>query len=254
MTKNTLAILLTFLLAANFLFAQDVEMNADAAKLYNEGNQLVKSGQFQGALEKYNAATAIQKDYRIEYQKGIVLKKLRKFVDAEQAFKESINLKNDFGVAYNALGGTYYSNGKYQEAIDAFTKFQGFADKESHKKRADVNISRAFTKLGEAAKSDGNFQKAVEYLTKAVEHDTYDAAYLLLAETKIDLGDYAGALEAADKASNYRKNIPKGGPYYYKGLAFNSLGDKVKAKEAFEEGKKDPKYRSLCEYQLKHGI
>ncbi len=254
MTLKKIIVVLSILLTSTLIWAQDAELNPEAAKLYNEGNLMVKSGQYQSALEKYNAALDIQKDYRIEYQKGIVLKKLRKFDESETAFSSSLELKPDFGIAYNALGGTYYINGKYQEAIDAFIKFKDYADKDSHKKKADVNIARAYTKLGESAKSNGSFDKAADYFKKATEHDNYDAAYLLLAETLIDLGNNAGALEAADKALNYRKKIPKGGPYYFKGLAFLKMGDKDKAKEAFLEGKKDSKYKSLCEYQLKHGM
>lgn len=254
MRKKILAVLLTFILSATFIFAQSAEMDPEAAKLYNEGNKMVKSGQFQGALDKYNAATEIQQDYRIEYQKGIVLKKLRKFEEAETAFSKSIELQPDFGIAFNALGGTYYSNGKFQQAIDAFMKFKEYADKEAHKKRADVNIARAYTKLGESSKANGSFEKAADYFSKATQHDNYDAAFLLLSETLIDLGKYEDALVAADKALNYRKSIPKGGPLYFKGMAFNKLGDKAKAKEAFEAGKKDPKYKTLCEYQLKHGM
>ena len=62
---------------------------------------------------------------------------------------------------------------------------------------------------------------------------------------------YDKALEAADRALNNQKTIPKGGPYYYKGKAFLGKNDKVKAKEAFEAGKKDKSYRDLCEYELK---
>ena len=40
----------------------------EAAKLYNEGNSQKKSGNFAGALESYQKALKISKDYRIYYQ------------------------------------------------------------------------------------------------------------------------------------------------------------------------------------------
>ncbi len=253
MGKKFFGIIVSMLLAATVIFAQS-EMNPDAAKLYNEGNKLFKSGDYNGALEKYEASTKIEENFRTEYQKGIVFNKLRDLKQAENAFSRALELKPDFGIAYNALGGVFYREGKYQEAIDSFVKFQGYATKEKHKSKADVNISRAYTKLGEAAKANGNFEKAVENLNKATEYNDYDAAYLLLAETLIDLGRNTKALEAADKASNFRKSIPKGAPYYYKGLAFLNLGDNEKAREAFQTGRKDSKYRTLCDYQLENNL
>ena len=253
MIKRFFVLLITLSIFGSILYGQ-AELNPEAAQLYNDGNKLVKSGQYQVALEKYNAASAIQNDYRIEYQKGIVFKKLRKLDDAVQAFSKAIELKADFGIAYNALGGANYTTGKYQDAIDAFMKFKEFATKDAHKKKADVNIARAYTKLGEAAKSNGNFTTAENNFREAIKFDNYDAAYLLLAETLVDLGKYSEVLEAADKAANYRKSIPKGAPSYYKGMAFLNLGDLAKAKESFNEGKKDSKYKSLCEYQLKNSF
>jgi len=50
----------------------------------------------------------------------------------------------------------------------------------------------------------------------------------------------------------YRQKIPKGGIFYYKGLALKNLGKMSEAKVAFEEGKKDPTYKAVCDYELKN--
>jgi len=41
-------------------FAQDI--GPEAGKLYNEGNSLLKAGNYKGAIENYNNALAIEKD------------------------------------------------------------------------------------------------------------------------------------------------------------------------------------------------
>jgi len=71
-----------------------------------------------------------------------------------------------------------------------------------------------------------------------------------LSQAYNEIGEYDKAIEAADKALNNRKNVSKGGPLYYKGLAFKGKGDIEKAKEAFTEGLSDPKYKKQCEYEL----
>ena len=62
------------------------EMNPEAGKLYNEGNKLLKAGNYDGALEQYNQALKIEKDYRIYYQRGISLKKLGNLEEAKKYY------------------------------------------------------------------------------------------------------------------------------------------------------------------------
>ena len=98
------------------MFAQ--EMNPEAGKLYNEGNSLLKAGNFRGAIDNYDKALAIEKDYRIYYQKGVAQKKAGDVPGAMTSFEESLKLKNDFEAGYNALGGVYFSMGDYDKSIN----------------------------------------------------------------------------------------------------------------------------------------
>ncbi len=242
---------LLFVALTTIVFGQNAEMDPDAAKNYNDGNNLLKSGQLDEALHKYNAALKSSKDYRIFYQKAVTLKKMNKYTEAEDAFKKAIESNPNFDIAYNGLGGTYFVDGQYRNAIEAFKKFGELTSKAAHKKQANEYIARAYAKLGEEAKRDGKYNDAIDFLVKGTEYFDFDAGYLLLAEVYVETNNYDKALEAADKALNSRKSIPRGAPFYYKGKAFKGMGDIAKAKEAFEETKKDPKYKSLGEYELK---
>lgn len=244
-----LAVLFAF---SSAIFGQKAEMNPDAAKLYNEGNSLVKSGQYSGALEKYNSALEIEKNAKIYYQKSIALKKLRKFKEAESTLLECIKVDSSFVSAYSGLGTTYYSLKKYQKAIDNFNIYIQKSDNKKQNQKIKKFIGLAYTQLGRIAKQDGKHKAAVKYLKEATANYDYDAAYLLLAEIYNDLGEYKKALEVADKAINYRKKISKGAPYYYKGLAFKGLGDKEKAKENFKIAVKDKQYKNNAKYELKN--
>lgn len=244
--------LLAFLIFSISLIAQNAEMDNATKELYNKGNKSMKAGDFQGALTSYDEALKSSQDYRIYYQRGITLKKMRKYEGAIVAFQNATKSNPESDISHNGLGSTYYITGQYNLAIEAFKKFGDLTKKESLKNRANENIARSFAKLAETAKAEASYEKAIGYAQEAVSYHNYDSAYLILAEAYIQISKYTEALEAADKALNYRKKITKGGPYYFKGLAFLKLGEMEKAREAFIEGKKDKTYAKNCEYELKN--
>ncbi|MCW9095530.1 MAG: tetratricopeptide repeat protein [Ignavibacteriaceae bacterium] len=241
-------LLLIFLLTSVFTFAQ--EMSVEVGKLYNEGNSLLKAGNYNGAISDYDKALAIEKDYRIYYQKGVAQKKSNDLNGSKASLEECLKLKNDFEPGYNALGGVYFSMGNYNQAIKNFEKVLTISKNASVQKKIKKNLSLAYAKLGNDEISNGNSQKAVEYLNKAVENNNYDAAYLSLAKLYSELNDWDKCISASENALKYKSKITSGGPNYYMGLAYKGKGDNQKAKELFEKAKSDPTYRKNAEYQL----
>jgi len=249
MTKNSLLLTVLFLLSISILsFAQD--MKPEAGKLYNEGNALLKGGDVNGAINKYDASLQIEKDYRTYYQKGVALKKASKLEDAKTAFEECLKLNNGFEGALNALGGVYFSMGNYTAAIENFEKILNSNANNSVKTKVKKNISLAYAKLGNESLAGGNSQKGIEYLKKSVENDNYDAAYLSLAKVYSETGKYDEAIEASQNALKYRSKITKGGPYYYIGISYKGKGDLTKAKENFKLASADPTYKKTADYEL----
>jgi tetratricopeptide (TPR) repeat protein len=247
--KNALLYVFLFLfLAAGVTFSQ--EMDPEAGKLYNEGNKLLKAGNYDGALVQYNQALNIEKDYRIYYQRGICLKKLGNLKDAQSSFQESLKLKSDFEGGYNALGGVYFSMGNYEEAVNNFEKVLEISESNNVKNKVKKNLSLAYTKLGNQAVNEGNSKRAIEYLTKGAEISDYDAAYLSLAKLHSELEDWDKTISASEKALEHRSSVSKGGPYYYMGLAYKGKNDLAKAKEMFQQAKSDATYRKTAEYEL----
>jgi tetratricopeptide (TPR) repeat protein len=241
-------LLIIFLFSSVFTFAQ--EMSVEAGKLYNEGNSLLKAGNYNGAISDYDKALAIEKDYRIYYQKGVAQKKANDLSGSKASLEECLKLKSDFEPGYNALGGVYFSMGDYNQAIKNFEKVLTLSNNPSVQKKIKKNLSLAYAKLGNDEISNGNSQKAVEYLNKAVENDNYDAAYLSLAKLYSELNDWDKCISASENALKYKSKITSGGPNYYMGLAYKGKGDTQKAKDMFEKAKSDPTYRKNAEYQL----
>jgi|SRR3972149_3227975 len=249
MKKLTVSLsVLLFMFFLSSAIAQD--MNPEAGKLYNEGNSLLKAGNYNGAIENYSKALAIEKDYRIFYQMGVAQKKSRNLDDAKISFEECIKLKSDFSGAYNALGGVYFQIGNYNEAIKNFEKVLSFTDKTGVENKVKKNLSLAYSKLGNDELSNGNSTKGVEYLTKAVEYNNYDAAYLSLAKIYSELGEWDKSISASEDALKYRSKISKGGPYFYMGISYKGKGDTEKAKEMFNLAKADITYKQTAEYEL----
>jgi len=247
MKKISVILSLLFILAIN-LSAQ--EMEKDAAQFYNDGNKFLKSGQLKEALDNYENALKSSKDYRIYYQKGLTLKQMSNYKGAEEAFEKAIQVNPKFDLAYNALGGAYFVDGQYDKSVEAFKKFEELTTKKNLKDKAKENIASAYTKLGDQAKKDGNYEKAISHLNEAIKHYNSDFSYLSLAEIYVETSKYDEAINAADKATNNRKNISKGAPFYYKGLAFKGKGDMTRAKENFTQALTDPVYKKNAEYQL----
>jgi tetratricopeptide (TPR) repeat protein len=245
---KVLSVLFITLLISVSAFAQ--EMKPDAGKLYNEGNQQLKSGDYTAAVASYDKALAIEQDYRIYYQKGIALKKLHKLNDAKDSFEESLKAKPDFEAAYNALGGVYFSMGNYEKAVENFEKVLNTAKSSNIKNAVQKNLAIAYAKMGNNAITEGNSKKAIEYLEKAVANNNYDAAYLSLAKIYSETAQWDKSISAAENALKYRSSIGKGGPYYYMGVAYKGKGETDKAKEMFNKAKSDATYKKTAEYEL----
>lgn len=242
------AILLIFTIS---LFAQD--MNPDAAKLYNDGNQKMKEGNYSAAIQLYAQALNIQKDYRILYQKGLAHRRMNQPDEAYNNLTEAIKLKPDFDLAYNALGTLEYSRGNFEQSVNNFLKTLEITKNNQLKNQVEKNISLSYLKLGDQLLKNFEYNKAIENFKKAIQYDQKnDAAYLALARAYVENAQYEEALLAADNALKNRQKISKGGIYYYKGLALKNLGRMNEAKIAFEEGKKDPTYRAVCDYEIKN--
>lgn len=242
------ACVLTFLLISQNSFAQD--MNPEAGKLYNAGNDMLKAGNYNGAIDNYEKALKIEQDYRIHYQKGQAQKKSGNLDAAKNSFESSIKLKGDFEAGYNALGGVYFSIGNYDAAVNNFEKVMEISKDNKTKNKVKTNLSLAYSKMGTTAMSDGNITKAVDYLQKAVSNNNYDAAYLSLAKLFSETGEWDKSINASENALKYRSSIPKGGPYFYMGISYKGKGDIAKAKEMFILAKSDATYKKTAEYEL----
>lgn len=224
------------------------QTKVDADILYNEGNSLYRKGNYQGAIEKYNAALALAKDFKYYYQLGLSYKNSRQVDPAITALEESIKLKEDFSLGYYSLAGTYLATRTYEKAIDAFKQALKFDPKLS---QAQKGMSEAYAGEIQQLITDGRLEKAGALVDEALEKASENAKlYLLAAITYNKLDQPEKALKAAEEALTHKKKGSKAAEYFEKGIALRKLNQYDLAREAFDEAKKDPTYSRNAQYEL----
>lgn len=247
--KVLLSFLFVFFAFAVYpLYSQD--MKPETRKFLSEGDSLMKAENYQGAIASYDNALAIEKDFRIYFQKSLAQKKAQDLQGAKVSLDECIKLKNDFDAAYNALGIVDFSLGNFEDARINFEKFLTLSTKEETNKSVKKNLAITYYKLSGEQVSAGDTTKAIEYLNKSVEYDNYDASYLSLAKLHAEHHEWDKSITAAENALKYKNKITEGGPYFYMGVSYKGKGDIVKAKEMFEKAKADTNYKKPSEYAL----
>ena len=169
MQGKSLFILILFAsLSLSSAFAQS---NNEAKKLFNEGNALLKSGDFEGAIGKYNAAIKIEKHEFFFYQRGLAEKKARKVDESIASFEEAIKLNPKFAAGYVALAGSQFGKGDYQAAIDK----QGITGADGKPRGPLIKGPKgaAYFEMGLAYRNMGNMAKAKDAFSNAKKDPAY---------------------------------------------------------------------------------
>ncbi len=245
--KILISIFLFFIFAAGNAYSQDMKNN-DAKKLFNEGNEKIRAGNYDGSVKDYTDALKIEESYMIYQNRCVAYQRLSKFDLAKEDALKVISLQQNSYEGYDLLGLTYYLMGNYDESVKNLERALDLAQTDKEKNKVKTKLARAYTKLGSKEETNANSSKAIEYYTKGAEISNYDKAYLSLAKIYTDLAKWDQAISASQNA--IKNGAKSGGPYFYMGLAYKNKGDISKAKEMFMEAKQDKTYKKNAEYEL----
>jgi tetratricopeptide (TPR) repeat protein len=249
--RQTALNLSVFFIVALTAFTSAQVMKKEAVQPFNDGLKKSLAGDYKEALADFQTALAADKDYRIYYQIGFAQMKLNNMDEAIKNFNSSIAANPEFDAAYDDLGNVYYSQGKYQDAINNFEKVLSTSSNNSLKSTAKFNLALCYTQLAYAAEANKDYKQAISDLNKAVGYDNYDAAYFALSRNYVENKQYNDAIGAAQKALKYRKQISETGPDYYLGIGYSQKGEMKKAAEYLKKAEKDSVYKTDAEIVLK---
>lgn len=255
--------MILFVSFANVFLAQSLEDTPDAAKLYNEGNKMLKSGNYSGAIEKFDGALQLVDDYRLYFFKGDAFRKLNKYDEAVKQYKTAIQKNSEYYPSYYYLGVSYFAQKDYESAKQYFNKTLEHTNSNKIKSAVQKNLEKIDEKIafpyltaGQQDMTNGDYNSAISNFKKVLEYSNSDVAYLGLADANVELGNYTAALDYASKAIAHRTDIAKGSPYYFLGVIYKNLGETEKAKQNFQscldDRSQDNIYRERAQFELKN--
>jgi len=255
---------LVFAMISFAAFSQDINQ---AGELFNEGNQALKSNNFELAIEKYNEAMTVavklgeegemmvinaqQQIPQLYYKIGVSDYKEKKIEKAIGEFEKAI----EFGKKYNdpetikraqetipklyyAQGNDFYKKDDYENALSSFSKAAEISPDYS---RAFWGLGLTYDKLDDTPNMKKSFEKALE-LAKAdgdtkMEDKIAKTAKKFLQSSgakKLQEQNWSGALVCLNASLSF--DPENADTYYYVALANNGLNKWDDAIGAAETG------------------
>ncbi len=189
---------------------------------------------------------------------------------ADEAIDQAMNMNSNYALAYHQKAKIFKKvndtdqDGIIDQGIDEMLKWYdqaiSIAERTDQSKVANASRRDAHSELlavGTLATQEGNTQKAIEMLEKALLYDAESAnAYYRLAEASNKSGNYDKAVEYANTALKYERGgkTDKAKIYFELGYAQQTLGNKSAACDAFTNALygsfKSPAQHKM-EYELK---
>jgi tetratricopeptide (TPR) repeat protein len=185
-------------LAAAAGAAGSPEMAAKAAalqKAFDEGVEFSKAGKFDESIAKFNEAIAQAPNCAdCYYNIGYAHSQKKDWEQAEIAYKKVVELKPDHAAAWNGLANVYSNQKKTDLAMEAIAKAGQYGGGAAAGGGANAG---ALYNQGVLFWNDKKYAEAKEKFEAATKADPkYGEAWYLLANTHINLGDYASAVTA----------------------------------------------------------
>jgi tetratricopeptide (TPR) repeat protein len=162
-------------------FSAVLAFNPKSAKAnYGLGKIYFDQKKYTNALPHLEKATQADPTYSLAFSvKGLTLKALRKYDEAEKAFQSAIDTerkRTSKGSYYYYLGEVLILEKKYNQAEDAFNNALKMTT-------SSIKKAGAYFNLGKIYQSTGQNQKAIEYFNMAAKNSAWKQA----AEYEIDI-------------------------------------------------------------------
>ena len=225
-------------------------LNTKSIDFYNKGNELNKQNKFEEAVLSYDQALSISKDPKYYYQKGLVLSKLSRNKEAEDALRSAIALNDSFDIGYVALASLQTVNKDYDGAVKNYEKALTVTKNENLKSSIKESVSKTYLSAGNNSYKDKKYDQSIEWMMKSINNSPSDAAYLGLAKAYIEKKKYNEAITALDSLKALQKTVTDGAIAYYRGMIHLNKGEDNKAIESFTVALNDSVYKKASQAQI----
>ncbi|MEG4418266.1 tetratricopeptide repeat protein [Microcoleus sp. LAD1_D5] len=184
-----------------------MEAKKTAVDYFDEGAQLLESGNVEGAIAAYRRAIELNPDYSWSHHNlGEALAKLGKLEEAIAAFRRSIELKPDFSWSYHHLGDALYRQQQWEEAVGAFSKA---IELDADHFGSYCGLGQSLVKLGRLDEAIIAYEQAIQ-LNPDADWIHYSLGEVLQQRTQLDLegaiASYRRAIELnPEDVQAYRK-------------------------------------------------
>jgi protein O-mannosyl-transferase len=158
----------------------------------NRGTAFSKIGQYDLAIEDYNAAISLNPDAEVYNNRGVAYANIHQYQLAVDDYNEAIKLKHDYTDAYNNRGIVYYKLGRHQLAVEDFSQAIGLKPDNAmyYKDRGN-----AYFELSQYQKAIKDYNEAIrlkpDYLTA---YNNRGNAYSELGQQQLAIEDYRTAI------------------------------------------------------------
>ncbi|MGI8835244.1 MAG: tetratricopeptide repeat protein [Pyrinomonadaceae bacterium] len=211
----------------------------DARAHLGLGNVYLDQGRFKEAVDAYQQALKVKKDYGDAFQPlSYSLAQLGRFPEAIDALKQALVYDPNNAEIYNNLAFSYGHAERYPEAIESSQQAitllgkTGDAYKQGLQNRNEV-LSNAYKNLGNAYNGLKRYSEAADALKKAAEIEPSNAAALFnLGLTLYNGKRYSEAIEAYKAVVKLRPQLSA--VHYNLGLTYVAINDKEAARQEYE--------------------
>ena len=223
---------------------------------------LIKTGDFDGALEKLNETISVAEGYGAEdtateaknlipqvyMQKGNTAYKAKDMANAIAAYTKVTELDPTNGNAYLLIGRAFAGVGKVDEAVAAYEKAAANGEEKDAKKQ----LSNLFLKKAQACMKNKDNQGTIDNALKANEYLENANAYKLAASAAQKMGNNAKCIEFYEKYLEVKPNAKDAaGVTFTIAALYQQAGNKAKAIENYTKVASDPQFGAGAQEQLK---
>jgi len=194
----------------------------EAKRLFEEGNRLFEGGKYQGAVESYDKALAIDpKDAAAWYNRGNALGDEGKYQKAVESYDKALAIDPNDAAAWYNLGNALDELGKYQEAV------------ENYDKALAIDPKDALTWYNKAVASYEceDYSRAQQCAEEALKFGEDAGCWNLIGLARFQMGEERDALDAFLRAVELQPQVADF--HFDAGVARYYLGQVAEAETEF---------------------